>query len=338
MNNDKDNIVYHYTNTEAAFSILIPNHKNELNWLMGQILPLIKLVTDKPQIEKIDSVKNFITSKKFIEHGYSNKYFLLRALNIENMNDSREIIHGYEVLKKSNGNDINFDEAFKAVSQQKAGVSIFDIMKNNSYIISFSRIKNDLTQWRLYGDNGEGVAIGIDYNYLKNITETILSICVDNVSYGSLDEKIILEPKVSKEQVAKGKELEGELTSFQNELAMKLSKIQQIFLNIAFIKDKCFINEDECRLYVNPIIIQMFNQKNNFNIENFIFDYFDNEKKYMISKKKIVSYKEIPIPMDAIKEIWLGPKNNTEEHILNDYLKSLGYTGVKVIKSKLPYR
>lgn len=336
MNNK--NLIYHYTKTEAAFSMLIPEQKNELKWLLNQIFPVIKKYVGKPQIEKKDSIKSFIINHKFKEHGYSSDFILLRAFNIENMNDTSEFLNGYNVLKKSYKNDISFDEAFKIVNQKKDGVKIFDQMYNNSYITSFSRIKNDLTQWRLYGDDGQGVAIGIDYDYIKNISETFLGICIDDVSYVSTNKKFQLEPKASKEEIERGKAVEPELTQSQKELLRKLANIQQIFLNIAFIKDECFKNEEECRLYVNPIIIHKMKQPSVFDLEDFLFNYHDDEKQYMMSKKKIVSYKEIPIPLSSIKEVWLGPKSHTEEHILNDYLNSLGYCNVKVIKSRLPYK
>jgi Protein of unknown function (DUF2971) len=83
------------------------------------------------------------------------------ATNIQHLNDRSEITHGADLVRR------RLDAALKGQSgplatllvQAKDKFNPFDIL--TVYVACFSELKDDLSQWRAYGQSGGGYAIGI---------------------------------------------------------------------------------------------------------------------------------------------------------------------------------
>lgn len=207
--------------------------------------------------------------------------------------------------------------------------------KNNydSFISSFSEKEDLLSQWRAYGDNGEGICIAfdirefldmlyadnknpnlyngkLDYNY-QAVFEDTYKLIYDIVNYFH-NQKISLSEFKNK----------IDNTTFFNE------KCEQIWLRIQDSKDSSFFEESEFRLFLHQLKDKPIKT----------VDTFERNKRLIPYVK--LEFGDKPIP---IRKIIIGPACKEYEDLksgIERLLKNNGYVDVdKMIKvSTIPYR
>ncbi len=196
------------------------------------------------------------------------------------------------------------------------------------YICCFSSEPDTLSQWRAYCDDGTGFAIGFSGQALHDICSQYHT---DNNVFSSLLQ-VVYEDEAQIEI----------LSSYLNKTVMEHS-ILVAFVGIAIhanaicCKNHAFQEEHEWRIVQTPMMLH---------------HYYNNMlslRKDLISKlsfrktgNRIVPYFTLHFPIDAIKEIRLGPKNVARDnrdsiHLL---LTANGYdvSKIKIINSEATYR
>lgn len=264
----------------------------------------------------------------------------IRLSNIDRMNDSNE---GKDIEKFAK--DI-IEDIPDSLKEQYYNQRI--------YISCFSKGNDILSQWRAYGDDGRGVAIGFDLSELQ-IPEIILNsdhqlgithiLGRAEVIYTSTEKEDIInkiDTTPRKRSVNPGG-VQGMTTGSINEFS-EIIKLKPIF------KDEYFIEEKEVRLIYYCMDSNFIENKclplNYSHGSN--YDYKLNDKfRYIIRNSKIVDYIELNIAKEnenisnkLIKEIVLGPKSSIDkdDYILKKFLKDNGLGEVIISKSQGSYR
>ncbi len=181
------------------------------------------------------------------------------------------------------------------------------------YGVCLSKCDDKLSQWRGYGDDGNGVAIGFD---ISMFAEDFC--CPDNSLYPNGLYKV----EYSREK------LEEVISKLFNEI--EPHDAQKGLLKIApAFKNPSFYEEEEWRFIYTPKPCP-----NNCDEANGI-------KFRLKTADKIKTYFDFPLfnsfTNNPIKEVILGPKNRTSTSCIDLYLNKLGYKDYKVKKSASSY-
>ncbi|UZW13458.1 DUF2971 domain-containing protein [Clostridium pasteurianum] len=138
----------------------------------------------------------------------------------------------------------------------------YEVMKS-SYITCFSRKGDLLSQWRAYGDDGKGVAIGFDSNLLRKANSNKNDIYIEDVLYNK-DEQIEEIRIAVNNAVTYMKEL------FSDDLVKVSDDFNKYFIEefddfcevicdeleilSCYMKNPAFKEEDEVRIFYVPSI------------------------------------------------------------------------------------
>jgi hypothetical protein len=164
------------------------------------------------------------------------------------LNDPSEELHALEVLKtaiesKKDGLGANYNRLLEALADAAT-------QRDGFYVACFSRKKDDLTQWRAYGKNGSGYAIGMRQEELIESCKNDSSVARWSPQFVKVryDGQMILERAI--ETLVEASDLRGILTS---ESAATIAK--QIFSELgrllSAIKHPGFAAEEEERLILS---------------------------------------------------------------------------------------
>jgi len=200
------------------------------------------------------------------------------------------------------------------------------------YVACFSCDKEDLGQWRAYGDNGNGYAIGFDRKLLENAfigqdghNETF------PISYDE-DELCEIYKQIVKEVLLLTEMPEGK--DLSNAIIKKF--IKQLFLNLTILifrvavlfKHKAYENEKEYRF----LKVRGVNEPND-------------DLEYRTRLNSVIRFTELHWKIegqDILREIVIGP---AADKILatssaNNCLRAAGFDpdSINISKSKIPYR
>lgn len=196
-----------------------------------------------------------------------------------------------------------------------------NVISDKNYLMSFSEVKDYLSQWRGYGDDGRGVIISFDINgYLFKT----YGICEDSSTTPKFGFEKVIYNSYNEIQKFMHKD-------FRNKDLFKIIKDMA-----SRIKHETFNEEKEIRLVYTP--------ENNFQLD--IDSWYDkqlneiSEKKYRLMNKNIVAYYEYDFKckLEFIDSIILGPKCNLNKKDLKEFLDSNGFNHVVIENSKLSYK
>ena len=247
-------------------------------------------------------------------------YLTMWATNASFLNDSSEFSFGKEICK----------EAFSAY-EAKLGISDDNcIMNGYNYeglarkkkmnatpcIISFSTTVNNASMWEMYSMGGTGIAIEFEKEALEHIDDyTTLSPCIYCTSYWDLLEQENLVEKFYSQSCninCKGTE---------NAEIMRFAQAYALIINMApRIKHSAYKFEDEYRL----------------------IRYGEDTPLFRVRKDIIIPYKEVLVPIEAVKGFVIGPTANYDYMYssLETFLASKGLSSLDecIVKSEVPYR
>ncbi|WP_343290721.1 DUF2971 domain-containing protein [Turicibacter bilis] len=207
------------------------------------------------------------------------------------------------------------------------------------YLGCFSTNSDLLSQWSMYGDDGKGVAVGIDLEKLiSRIKEKYKIILLDynNVIY-NVEEKIkLIDDLLNKQDRYEELEQlrqsiqendEGYLDFVSEYLEFDLNLLNTLFNYEILFKNESFQSESEVRI--------VYTHNLDRPIPNRLEQGF-----YVNGKSDIVSYCELPLDFDGcISKLIIGPKCplTKESKDFRDFLKFNSLENIEVIKSKIPY-
>lgn len=254
----------------------------------------------------------------------------LWASDLSKMNDPKEYIAGLEILREQ------FSKTFPGA------IAWFD---NNEFVgshsqqlilgSSFSYASDDLNQWRAYGDDGCGVAIGIDRELLcmNNITSVsaLTSKASRESSYVHF-EKVLY----SKDDfIAHAKALFASAGQFTENLVDSYTLSLRISRLACCYKSDFYRYEKEVRAIIEHSKRPELYKDEELKELNHIKLNFRN------SKYGLAAYCKLYLGNNgdsSVKAITLGPKCNVSEEDLRFMLLARGYGDVSIQVSKGHYR
>ena len=188
------------------------------------------------------------------------------------------------------------------------------------YCCCFSELGDSLGQWRAYADDGRGLAIGFDIEFLGSLYKRYCGLFLKNVVYDPRKQEEIVERIITQlrgHHVGPPAGLPGELAE---DLPATVAKVGLWFC-AARCKNPAFHEERESRLVYyasagQPTAI--------------------GQRRYRSTRGKIVPYYAIPLTADngapVIREVVFGPKNpyKHNEAVARRLLSEKGYDATKI--------
>lgn len=233
---------------------------------------------------------------------------------------------------------------FKEKMEEKAN-SFFERkeIKSKFFAICFSGPESEdkLSQWRGYGDDGRGIAIGFSEKILRNTQKTIVinksdepRIEYNEVEYRREKQEDILK-EFWKEQIRIANcDIKDFVVDFETWL---IESFYKLYWKAIFMKNPFFEEENERRIVLEIQNCQSAPQKcellrNKIQIR---------EAQVTIRNGNIIEYYDLDISKlsnDLIQKIILGPKCKIDQEDVKMLLKKCGYKDVVVEWSGGSYR
>ena len=269
----------------------------------------------------------------------------LFATNINFLNDTKEFNHGIELLESIFNSQITNEETEGIFNHLRSDVKT--IYSLDRYVTCFSKNGDLLSQWRSYGNQGNGIAIGFEPREIENSLDEFVNGI--NIIYDESFQKSIIQEyiKISLDYFESNKEL-FDWSGFDYDFLVSRSILEFLEGVLAGFKHPSFLEEQEFRIEYNidGSINKPHDKKLYFrNSNNLVIPYIKLFSKFAKSEVNEIDELDDFIKMKLgemlpIKEIILGPSLDYEMNRLaiEMLLNKSGYKGIKIKPSKIPYR
>lgn len=291
----KSKYVYHYTGFETIFALLYGYHKN-------------------------------------------GSYLSFRASNVYNVNDTCEMERGYEVLKEILPKleeryqipvEKRLSEVYNAVKYEDEcrrdylyGKGLCEISHGIiPYVISFSKHKDYLPMWSLYGKQGKGVCLKLDLSEL--LEKTLDCSCFGWVYYKRNNMMFIEQIVLNMYQLLLNQTSDN---TCAESIKSKIFNLGTMCLAVSpFIKHNDYMYEGEFRITANKSYTG--------NILSF-------KKPFIENKIGIEPHTNIMIPASVLKEIIIGPDTDYDvmSHVLGTALLECKINPRIITRSKINFK
>ena len=283
---------------------------------------------------------------------YKNDTFKFHASSVFSLNDPTEMKYGYEKIIEL----LPQIEEELSIKDEKYKLSYFwksdtmhtpdrwhqlhlDMMENtfqHPFILSYSRNRDTLPMWNMYGNKGAGVALGLDLRIYFCKRQLIGGKNIYDMTHFDLDKPHTIDVEYGRVpclstpyEIAKmfydlyWKDVQN-VTKNHKLAEIQLIAITQIMKVAApFVKHQAYEFEKESRL------IQFHNNINDI-------------KTKFNSLGKLIPYIEVGIPKTCLKEIIIGPccdSNIVRKCIeLKMLQKGINLQNIEITNSAVPYR
>ena len=264
--------------------------------------------------------------KIILETNDMDKKICLLASNYEYVNDPYEISHGFEVLCKylpdveAELSIAPEDRIAEKVSTSFSNIKEKTLFSPNSdlslYITCFSENKDCLPMWNMYGNNGNGISLGLHW-----------APCL--FSPGRL-RKVIYDD--DKDSIVVFLRTFYEYQKEQIRTAIRKRDIR--FVNSAlfryvgaYIKHHKYSYEAEHRYVIHKELITKTAGDHAEKI------------KFRVRNGDLIPYCELFFPSYVLEQIIIGPTRNFSrtENALNMFLRTRNLHSVKIIRSEVPF-
>lgn len=265
------------------------------------------------------------------------------ACDLTKMNDPAELQHGFTVIKEV------WDEEFPT---QKAKLNIDNLTHERLFHLatSFSENGDLLSQWRAYGCDGFGFAIGIDETDLKKANIQIEEIHFqgqDEITYRELGPMFKLR-KVFYCTNEYRSYIQGKIRKFKEENGVPFEKkegeplkLSHIYFTGQVIEDACLLKsnfyqeEKESRLFTS-LQYHTIEPLHKFPIKKQMLTL-----DFMPTSHGLKAFTPIELignGVSAIKEVVIGPKSNTTTEEVKLFLSINSFSDCIVRRSEGEYR
>ncbi|NFF79735.1 DUF2971 domain-containing protein [Clostridium botulinum] len=258
--------------------------------------------------------------------------------------------------------DYWYDEGIKSHMQYYKREMESVLFESNPVLIScFSQEKDKLSQWRAYGQDGEGISIGFDYNLLKRLGKGKDNIWVKKVLYKEKQQSDLLEDCIEQCLYYMLDLFEKDSIKSTNNFNEYFKEEFDVFCEVlpdyleqvsCYIKNPAFIEEKEIRIIYDPklyspeiISFESSQEKDKYFKDVKEFNgYKINPIKFNVRNDKIIAYADIDfsseIVNNIIKEIVIGPKSKIKENDIYYLLMAYGYndSDIFIRRSEATYR
>lgn len=261
------------------------------------------------------------------------KYRKVWATSTKYLNDSTELL-SFTAGMREHASNHRTSPAGEALADM---VDFYWISSNtcqtqtigmDSFACCFSADGDLLSQWRAYGNDGSGYAIGFDPGRFSGLAGPDPSMTLRRMAYGRALEARLIDDLILRFIPVIANHLDILDTTgwgtvhTRNWLSMRFGEC--LLDLVEEVKDASFAEENEWRLYGKR-----------------------REIEFRVSADRIVPYLQLDLSSSEeagtlpIGEIVIGPKLDFDEAVMSlmTYTSTLGYgTGVNFRKSKAPYR
>lgn len=262
---------------------------------------------------------------KYIFDNYSqeNPFLTFWATNCAYMNDPREISEGIELIEAAIGPIAmpkpGGDQVILENDNIKESLLIASSVGNIGvpYVISLSRVKDNINMWRMYGQSGQGIALGFRRDKIK-VAGCALLDCIYGGDYKDDDYEDIIDrtKRMFESSLEKGKTLKpSALSHRQNDFLSTLTIIGRM---ASYVKNDVYKYEKEVRLTT-----------------------YCKTPQFRVINNILTPYTTIQLPVESLESIIIGPDcddRNIESLKLFFLSKGLDRIAGKFEKSKVPYR
>jgi len=192
------------------------------------------------------------------------------------------------------------------------------------YIACFSENDDSLSQWRAYGDDGNGVAIGFEIKIPQGLPMTHAG--KNALDYSLRVNKVVYDCGVQRKLV------EDEIQKILEDGSEHLFLHANNLIVLSYIyKHPAFQEEKEWRIINTPLIDT-----------NYLMSGQVSDMKFRVTRDRLIPFWEMPITVESnyvsIKEVILGPKNKTIPKTMHDFLEMRNFHDVIIKQSNAPYR
>ena len=265
------------------------------------------------------------------------KQLIFWASNIYGVNDKREMEAGFDAIKRylpkyemeNIPKELWLSEVYNNPdSEEKCKKDyIYERCVNTTktavipYVISLSKKGDYLPMWSMYGDKCKGVCIVFDAGLLQD--GLFQNFVIDTIVYDKRNENEMLNEILPNTYKLYKKEYEK--SPLDLTIDTKIKELATICLYVApFFKYKDYQYEKEFR-----IVEYVYYGQNVFDIPRII-----------IKENVVDKHIDVPIQIDALKGIIIGPDANYEvmKHVLGIELENCGLSPSIIKPSKISYR
>lgn len=302
------------------------NNKNHIDkW----VYEMVEMHEKKKRIYHYTSLDAFMA----ILSNVRDDTFTFRAGSVYTMNDSQEMILGYNYIKKYLP---SVEEKLKIRQEEKLFNLFNDRKRNNdikkkfgdwlinddttNFVVSFSSTPDILPMWSLYGGHGTGVCLEFSPYVIKEFYK------VNNIDKNlQIEDCVYNEEEIEKKMMRELAVVYNLYLDMNNSEQRRDPLVKTKYLATmcgitgAYVKHHCFEYEKEIRM----------------NVFRHIKEWIFGESRY---GHRIV-YVNVPIPIDALKGIIVGPAAEMDK-VGNAMIMSLRAKGIhiKPIQSEIPFR
>lgn len=229
-------------------------------------------------------------------------------------------------------------------------------LQKPTYISCFSKNSDKLSQWRAYGNNGTGIAIGFDFKKLKKVKCSGENIFIEEVLYKKNKQLEAIQSTVTKAVGYMLAMFESDTVKVSDNFNIYFIEEFDAFCEVicdylnplsCYIKNRAFAEEEEVRVFYSPdIYISMDKEEidKHFLEEKDINSFSLQPIKFQAKNYQIVGYTDLVfknlISDNIITEIVIGPSSKVSEDDIYYLLLSHGYdaNSIKVSKSEATYK
>lgn len=296
-----NNIVYHYTSIDALWHL----------------------------IESIKDSKN-------------KDCFIFRATHIMFMNDPQEFIYGQKILRDvffEIENELEIDDEHRLSGiwdkaekdSQNKDMSLLNYLKNNTeipYVISFSRLEDNLPMWLNYGNSGKGVNLVFEDN--RNQPYKVKIINGKRIPYENFYTSDVYYRDLPKDS-SLYKLILDTIILYKNDIKDGYTDMKGPYLDALIqiaaplIKTSFYENEKEVRVF-----------------KSVGYGIFENVEKIHFranSNYNLIPYIDVEIPHNQLKAVRIGPLANYElTRMALDLMKKKYNLQFDIIPSEVQYR
>lgn len=254
----------------------------------------------------------------------------IRFTDLNSMNDADEMKWGYSIWEAA------ATKLYPVVGRDFLD-SVDEILHNSGYralslIACFSKSADILSQWRAYGADGQGYAIGFNASSLSKMAATSLEVLYDK-------EK---QTEEIHDMVAAIHFLES--TRAHPRGPEFIDSCFRLYLSLIALKNPGFAEENEVRLLH---VLDLTPSNNSFKLVDpggsaFGTYITGSPLGFLMRENCPVPYLDQSFFTDttscAITEVILGPKNHAIPSGISIFLETVGLPSVQIKKSSLPYR
>lgn len=295
--------------------------------------------------------------KDMKEAGTSNLKFW--ASNIHYMNDPHELEFIYdelikvlpEIEREIGIKEFPFSSIFSMNSNQGFTIdflkdirdNVFNRIFKSAFAISFSKKKDYLPMWYLYGNNGCGLCLEIDYEALNKY----IGLDAGNLAKRMFELSYDIKEKNIWNKILYFYKSYHDVLSEQSENVNPIEQCRvftaRVLLELApFLKHPTYSYEEEVRLFYHVIIegdADDIIAKGDVEPMNGMLGKY-NLPEVRVRNGLLVPYVEIDIPLNCIKTVIVGPTlyPQLQSEALRVLFRRAGIKDIRIKESEVPFR